>query len=535
VKPDEPKDDATLPASPPSHRSEPVRVIGRYALYEEIASGGMATVHFGRLLGPVGFARTVAIKRLHVQYAKDPEFVSMFLDEARLAARIRHPNVVQTLDVVATNQELFLVMDYVQGEALWRLFRATKAGGAWVPPRIVTAIMAGALFGLHAAHEARGERGETLGIVHRDVSPQNILVGVDGSARVLDFGVAKASGRIHSTQGGALKGKLAYMAPEQLGGEVSRRTDVFAASIVLWEALTSHRLFSGADERETVGKVLSREIPRPSGLMGDLRKLPPEVRAGLPALDQVVLKGLMRDPNRRFATAREMGIALEKSIGVASPAEVGEWVEYTARDVLSARTEAIASIESSSSKQTSFDPEEIRDQLRASFEAEGPPPDVPPARISGRSLPSASGGSLPNADDGPSSKLSKISLSRSEYSDQLHSNRGRWMILFAAAALGGGVVAAGTFLWRPSSLTAASPAPVSTSSAPSASSPSPSDGVDATTAGEPARATPSASQSLPAISSSAAAHPKQPAAIAPVKSAPPKGNGNIDSLIDTRK
>src|SRR5580693_5872615 len=159
------------------------RVIGRYALYEELASGGMATVHLGRLMGPVGFSRTVAIKRLHAAYAKDPEFVAMFLDEARLAARIRHPNVVPTLDVVARDGELFLVMDYVQGESLARLVRASAATRRPIPVEIVSSIVCSVLFGLHAAHEATNDQGEPLSIVHRDVSPQNVLVGSDGVAR----------------------------------------------------------------------------------------------------------------------------------------------------------------------------------------------------------------------------------------------------------------------------------------------------------------------------------------------------------------
>src|SRR5262245_394878 len=150
----------------------------------------MATVHLGRLLGPVGFSRTVAIKRLHAQFATDPEFVSMFLDEARLAARIRHPNVVPTLDVVATEGELFVVMEYVHGESLSRLIKEEARNGRRIPPRIAASLISGTLQGLHAAHEARDERGNPLNIVHRDVSPQNILVGSDGIARVLDFGVA---------------------------------------------------------------------------------------------------------------------------------------------------------------------------------------------------------------------------------------------------------------------------------------------------------------------------------------------------------
>ena len=228
----------------PSDPSLP-RMLGRYALYEKIAAGGMATVHIGRLLGPVAFARTVAIKRMHPHFAADPAFVAMFLDEARLAARIRHPNVVPTLDVVAMENELFLVMEYVLGESLARLMQAAATRGERIPPSMVATIMAGVLHGLHAAHEATSDRGEPLGIVHRDVSPQNILVGTDGVARVLDFGVAKAAGRIQTTREGQLKGKLAYMAPERDPRQgVAPAADVYAASVVLWEALTGEAALS---------------------------------------------------------------------------------------------------------------------------------------------------------------------------------------------------------------------------------------------------------------------------------------------------
>src|SRR5262249_20405529 len=160
-----------------------------------------------------------------------------FLDEARLAARIHHPNVVQTLDVAVTQGELFVVLEYVNGDSLAHLLRTANANGRAVPPEIASAVVFGVLQGLHAAHEAVVEQGNPLELVHRDVSPHNVLVGVDGVARVLDFGVAKARGRSQTTREGQLKGKLAYMAPEQIGGRVTRRTDVFAASIVLWEAL----------------------------------------------------------------------------------------------------------------------------------------------------------------------------------------------------------------------------------------------------------------------------------------------------------
>ncbi len=318
--------------------TEPVRVVGRYALYGEIAAGGMATVHFGRLLGPVGFSRTVAIKRLHPQFAKDPEFVSMFLDEARLAARIRHPNVVPTLDVVATQGELFLVMDYVQGESLSRLIRSMRERGQRIPLRMVAGIMCGALHGLHAAHEAKNERGEPLHIVHRDISPQNVLVGTDGVARVLDFGVAKAAGRVQTTREGQLKGKLAYMAPEQISGQVTRQTDVYAAAIVLWETLVGQRLFVGDNEGAVLSKVLTGLVAPPSSLAPEL----PHV------VDEIVLRGLAREPAHRFATAREFAIALERVVGIASSTELGEWVETIARPTLEKRAEKVAEIESSS-------------------------------------------------------------------------------------------------------------------------------------------------------------------------------------------
>ncbi len=318
----------------------PVRIVGRYALYNEIAAGGMATVHFGRLLGPVGFSRTVAIKRLHPQFAKDPEFVSMFLDEARLAARIRHPNVVPTLDVVATQGELFLVMDYVHGESLSKLIRAARERGERVPIRFLGAIVGGALHGLHAAHEAKNERGEPLGIVHRDVSPQNVLVGTDGVARVLDFGVAKAAGRAQTTREGQLKGKLAYMAPEQISGDVTRKTDIYAAAIVLWEALTSQRLFAGDNEGQILSRLLQGFVQPPSAIV-----------PGLPVqLDEIVLRGLARDPAHRYATAREFAIAIERCVGVASASEIGDWVEAVAHGTLVMRAERIAEIESSSAR-----------------------------------------------------------------------------------------------------------------------------------------------------------------------------------------
>src|SRR4051794_32442246 len=156
---------------------EPTKTVGRYAIYGPLAAGGMATVHLGRLVGPVGFARTVAVKRMRTDHLADPEFVSMFVDEARIAGRIRHPNIVPVNDVVATADELLLVMEYVHGETLGWLATLSEASGG-MPAPIAAAIVRDVLLGLHAAHEAKDELGKPLGIVHRDVSPQNVIVGV---------------------------------------------------------------------------------------------------------------------------------------------------------------------------------------------------------------------------------------------------------------------------------------------------------------------------------------------------------------------
>jgi serine/threonine-protein kinase len=348
-----PSKEPVVPAGP--------RVFGRYALFGEIASGGMATVHFCRLVGSAGFSRLVAVKKLHPQFAKDPDFVAMFLDEARLASRIQHPNVVSTLDVVTVDDELILVMEYVAGESLARLLRNTNIAKEARPPGHVVSVMSGVLHGLHAAHEAKSERREPLQIVHRDISPQNVLVGSDGVARVLDFGVAKAAMRSQSTRDGLAKGKLSYMAPEQLGGhEVDRRTDIFSAGVVLWEALCGKRLFHGNDPGGVFGRVMSMEIPRPSSVVS----VPEE-------LSWVVMRALERDPEKRFQTAREFAIELEAAADPSSAHEVGMWVERLGGEALRLREAKVAEVESVST--------DIGD-LRALRESSRPPEATPSSR-----------------------------------------------------------------------------------------------------------------------------------------------------------
>jgi serine/threonine-protein kinase len=309
---------------------------GRYVVYGEIASGGMAIVEYGRRVGSLGFARPVAIKRPHAQFLKDPTFVSMFVDEARLSARLHHANIVSTLDLVEDKGQLGLVMEYVHGETLERLLELSLARGERAPVPIATALVTAVLHGLHFAHETRDEKGEPLAIVHRDVSPQNILVGEDGAPRVLDFGIAKGMGRLTATPTGHIKGKLLYMAPEQLRAlPIDRRADIYAASAVLWETLVGQALFEAASESAVIQAVLELPVKAPSTL-----------RAEVPtALDHIVLRGLARNPSLRFETAREMALALERDVGIATQSEVSAWVQHLAGERLVARTRKLQSMQ----------------------------------------------------------------------------------------------------------------------------------------------------------------------------------------------
>ncbi len=294
----------------------------------------MATVYLGRISGAGGFQRFVGIKRLHPHLARDDEFVQMFLDEARLAARIHHPNVVPILEIGTSEHGFYIVMEYVEGDTLAQLIARSAQTGMRIPVHVASRILVDVLAGLHAAHELADDDGKALGIVHRDVSPQNILLGVDGSARLTDFGVARATSRLSTTRTGQLKGKLAYMAPEQALGtkDIDRRADVFAAGVVLWEALEGRRLFRGDGEADTLNKVLHDPIP-------PLRDALPVVS---PELEAVLMGALDRDRTQRFATASAFADALERvavEIGnVATHKDVAAYLETTlGADILQQR------------------------------------------------------------------------------------------------------------------------------------------------------------------------------------------------------
>ena len=330
-------------------------VVGRYVLHAPIARGGMATIHLARLLGAEGFSRTVAAKRLHPQFTEDAEFLKMFLDEARIASKVHHPNVVPMLDVVQSGTEVILVQEYVHGVPFDKLLRAVNQQKKVLPVSVVIAIVSGMLAGLHAAHEATDELGEPLKIVHRDVSPQNVIVGVDGIPRLLDFGVAKATLSDHVTRAGVFKGKLAYTSPELLQGIVTQSTDIYAASVVLWEALAGRRLYLAANEAELIAAVMSgtvktlTEVVDQAAVTADRWEL-------LQKLEPIVAKGLSFAMEDRFPTAAAMQDALLKVAPMGTPAEVSRWVKALGKEYLEGREKVIVSEESSWRKQKSILP-----------------------------------------------------------------------------------------------------------------------------------------------------------------------------------
>ena len=275
----------------------------RYEIVRKIASGGMATVYLGRGVSALGFERPVAIKACHPHLLEAGDRTQVVLEEARIAALIRHPNVVATLDVTLCDGSVMIVMEYVEGLTVAGLVKAAARADRPVPVSIALRIAEDALAGLHAAHDLRGEDGRLLGVVHRDVSPQNVIVGIDGFAKLADFGVFKGdtrSARVTAT--GEVKGKLGYVAPEVYRGEpATRRSDVYALGVVLWELCAGRRLFDEAADAATMQRVLAGSVPALSSLRPDV---PYE-------LDAVLARALALDRTDRFATAEDFSRALE--------------------------------------------------------------------------------------------------------------------------------------------------------------------------------------------------------------------------------
>jgi len=301
--------DAPVPESaPPASLGN----AGCFELLLEIASGGMATVFLGRATDGRTGAPLVAIKRPHKHLATDKIYLSMLLDEARLASAIQHENVVRVRELGFDRGEPFIVMDYVEGASLSELRKELAAVGRAVDCRVAVRIILDALIGLYAAHELRDESGRHLGIIHRDVSPHNVLVGCDGRGRITDFGIAKAEDRVQVTRTHEVKGKLAYLAPERIDKRrmCTVQSDVFSMAVVLWECIAGRRLFRGEEAIDTLQEVMNAPIPR-------LRKLGANLT---PELDDVIMRGLARDLETRYLTAKDFADAIERA---ATPANVG--------------------------------------------------------------------------------------------------------------------------------------------------------------------------------------------------------------------
>jgi len=302
---------------------------GRYSLLYRFAAGGMANLYAAKLTGTDGFSKTVAIKMMHSHLASDPEFVKMFIDEARLASRISHPNVVQTLELGRVKQTHYIAMEYVEGESVRALLQRARPP---IPCGVQIAIDVAS--GLHAAHELRDAQGLPLDVVHRDVSPDNILISYDGAVKIVDFGVARARDSLHSTSAGSLKGKFSYMAPEQAtAAPVDRRVDVFALGIVLYELTTCRRLFRRPTDAETIQAVIAADVPPPSSRV-----------EGYPEeLERIVMTALSRRPDGRFRTTLELQAALEgylvRSGDLPAPSALGRMMREVFADRINRRQE----------------------------------------------------------------------------------------------------------------------------------------------------------------------------------------------------
>lgn len=299
--------------------------VGQYRLCFELASGGMASVFLARSEGMAGIEKIAAVKRIHPHLSKERAFVDMFLDEARITSRITHANVCSVFDFGEVKGHYFIAMEYLIGETVSKVIKALRRCPDPIVlrdlPKIATRIIADICEGLHAAHELRDVNNELLGVVHRDVSPQNLFVTYDGVAKVVDFGVALARGRLQQTTAGQIKGKHAYMTPEQLSGDdIDRRADVFSLGVVLWELLVLKKLFKGRTEGETLLNILQAPIPKPSSIRTEIPK----------ELDAVLYKALTRDPDDRYPTARDLGKALlnvqARLYGPVGLGEVEEWM-----------------------------------------------------------------------------------------------------------------------------------------------------------------------------------------------------------------
>ncbi|WP_437786186.1 serine/threonine protein kinase [Sorangium sp. So ce1097] len=426
----------------------PGKELGQYELLLPIAQGGMATVWAARRKGLRGFQKTVAIKTMLPSLSDDAQFETMFLEEARLASGIHHPNVAEILDLGEQDDTLYIVMEWVDGEALSVIARAANKSGVAIPLRVVLRILSRACLGLHAAHELRDPQNDDqlLGLVHRDVSPQNILVTYDGHVKLVDFGVAKATNRAHNdTTAGQIKGKVPYMSPEQARGErVDRRTDIFAMGIVLYKLTTGEHPFAAENDLLTLRQIISRPALAP-------RLKNPDFPA---ELEHVLMTCLEKDPDRRYQTMLELESALESVLAKEPPVtdhDVGAFVRGLLGERNQRRRAALRDTVRTLDERASRPPEVmlVRDSISEFFFTQlpaGQPPnaDAPTLRASAASLahhmlPEAQ----PHSSPGQETPLGPMEVPATR-------RRSGTLVAAAALALVTAVGAGLVWLWRPS-------------------------------------------------------------------------------------
>jgi serine/threonine-protein kinase len=381
--------------------ADPGRMLGKYQLIAEIARGGMGVVYLAMVQGPGGFNKLVVVKELKPELVEEPAFLTMFLDEARLAARLSHPNIVQTNEVGNDGDRYFMAMDYLDGRGLDQIRRRSKVAGFGLSVPMHLRVVCDMLTGLDYAHKMTDFDGSPLNIVHRDVSPQNVFVTFDGQVKLLDFGIAKASDSMYETHAGVVKGKVSYMSPEQgRGWKVDARADVFSAGVMLWEALTGKRMREGKNDQEKLWALVSNETPRASEIKP---WVPPE-------LDEICARAMAWNRDERYASAGVMQQDLERyliSTGMnVTTREVGACVSelfredrantnsvieaHIARARGGAAREKLPIIDVASRSLGSPTPSNVRAATRPPFDPElMTSPDTPSSRLGEASAPSS--------------------------------------------------------------------------------------------------------------------------------------------------
>ena len=335
------------------------KMMGRYQLLALLATGGMAEVYLAKQKGIKGFEKLVVVKRILPHLARESRFIEMFFDEARITAKLNHPNIIQTYDLGKEGNEYFIAMEYLEGESLGYLINRAQESGQLLPETLAAGIVFELCKGLEYAHKYRDESGTHLNIVHRDISPHNIFVMFSGGVKLVDFGIAKATTREHHTIDGSLKGKLGYMSPEQcLGKTLDARSDLFSLGVVLWELLARRRLFKRGSESAMIEAILREPIPR-------LREMLPNIPK---SLDVIVNRALQKEPDSRYFSANEMGSDIKEYLREAKVAGVTKDIEAFVGKVLAervmAKREALKEIENN--KGTQFDPNVVDAFMRVS-------------------------------------------------------------------------------------------------------------------------------------------------------------------------